>query len=290
MKKCFISAPVNVDLSVLRTVLASKGIQAVMPFELEIVGSNFREQIEHAIQKADFFIAVLSRSGSANVFFELGFATAKLKRIVLLQTEEFEIPQNLSGFTILRADVRDGPKLSNVLDDFLKKQRHLKPARQEIVRTRPLSTRATELIQHLKNLQARATHAEFEKILTAAFKDSGIEVVAEPQGKDRGYDFALWLDELNHLVGNPLLVEVKTKLSKAEAKSLKSKFLKHRDTELGKALVVVFLDGPEAIVQAESSGAPLILFVPAAVLLSALEEKSLGDFIRSERNRLVHGV
>ena len=290
MKKCFISAPVNVDLSVLRTVLVSKGIQAVMPFELEIVGSSFREQIEHAIQKADFFVAVLSRSGSANVFFELGFATAKLKRIVLLQTEEFEIPQNLSGFTILRVDVRDGPKLSNVLDDFLKKQKHLKPARQEIVRTRPLSTRATELIQHLKNLQARATHAEFEKILTEAFKDSGIEVVAEPQGKDRGYDFALWLDELNHLVGNPLLVEVKTKLSKAEAKSLKSKFLKHRDTELGKALVVVFLDGPEAIVQAESSGAPLILFVPAAVLLSALEEKSLGDFIRSERNRLVHGI
>ena len=290
MKKCFISAPVNVDLGVLRSVLESKGIQAVMPFELEIVGSNFREQIEHAIRKADFFIAVLSKSSSANVFFELGFATAKLKRAVLLQTEEFELPQNLSGFTILRVDIKDRQKLSTALDDFLKKQRHLKPAHQEIVRTKPLSSRATELIQHLRNLQGRATHAEFERILTAAFKESGIEVVAEPQGKDRGYDFALWLDELNHLVGNPLLVEVKTRLSKAEAKSLKNRFLKHRDTELGKALVVVFLDGPEAIVRAESSGAPLILFVPADELFSALEQKSLGNFIRSERNRLVHGV
>jgi hypothetical protein len=73
MKTCFISAPVNIDLSVLRSVLQSKNIRAIMPFELEITGSNFREQIETAIRKADFFVAVLTKESSANVFFELGY-------------------------------------------------------------------------------------------------------------------------------------------------------------------------------------------------------------------------
>src|SRR5438105_13911024 len=87
MQTCFISAPVNLDLGVLRALLHSKGIETILPFELEITGANFREQIEKAIQKADFCIAVLTASkGSSNVFFELGYAWAMRKRVVLIQT------------------------------------------------------------------------------------------------------------------------------------------------------------------------------------------------------------
>jgi nucleoside 2-deoxyribosyltransferase len=291
MKTCFISAPVNVDLSVLRSVLRSKGIEAVLPFELEITGANFREQIEKAIRKADFLIAVLTGNiGNANVFFELGYAWAKRKRVVLIQSREVELPANLSGFAMLRAEPNDRQKLASLLDQFLNQEKPIKLRTQELEKTRPLSSRAKDLTDHLKNLGDRATHKEFENIILTAFRESGIQALAEPQSKDRRYDLALWLDELQYVVGNPVLVELKTRLTPASAKAVKRQFLERVDREVGKALLVVFLGGPAAPICAESIGSPLVLFIPVARLLSELEQRSVGDFVRAERNKLAHGV
>jgi nucleoside 2-deoxyribosyltransferase len=292
MRTCFISAPVNLDLSTLKSVLDAKGIRTILPFELEITGANFREQIEKAIRKADLFIAVLtSPADSANVFFELGYGWARHKRVLIVQSGSFSVPQNLSEFPILKVNVTDRRKLSAVLDDFLAQQRRSKsPVEKDGTKTKALSARARQLIQHLKNLEKRATHQELENILTSAFRESGIQALTETPPRDRGYDFALWLDELEHLVGNPILVEVKLRLSKASAISLKNQFLQRGDVEVGKALLVVYLDGPEAQISSVNSGAPLVLFISVGRLLSELEQNSLGKFIRSERNRLVHGI
>jgi hypothetical protein len=291
MKTCFISAPVNVDLSVLRSVLRSKGIKPVLPFELEITGANFREQIEKAIRHADFLVAVLTGDmGNSNVFFELGYAWAKRKRVVLIQSRDVELPANLSGFPMLRVEPNDREKLASLLDQFLNQQKPTKSRTQELDKTRPLSTRAKDLTQHLKDLGDRATHKEFENVLLTAFRASGIKALAEPQSKDRRYDLALWLDELQYVVGNPVLVELETRLSRTGAKAVKRQFLERADREVGKALLVVFLDGPETQICAESTGSPLVLFIPVARLLSELEQRSLGDFVRAERNKLAHGV
>jgi nucleoside 2-deoxyribosyltransferase len=292
MKTCFISAPVNLDLTTLKSVLDEKEIKLILPFELEITGANFREQIEKAIRKADLFIAVItSPADSANVFFELGYAWARHKRVLIVQSGDFSVPQNLSEFPILKVDVTDRKKVSIVLDEFLTQQRKSKsPTEKQAEKTKPLSTRARQLIQHLKSLQTKATHRELENILLSVFRDSGIQALTETQPQDRGYDFALWLDELEHLVGNPILVEVKLRLSKASATSLKKKFLQTRDVEVGKALLIVFLEGPESEISSANSGSPLVLFISVARLLSELEQQSLGQFIRTERNRLVHGI
>ena len=143
MKTCFISAPVNVDLSVLRAVLRSQGIDPILPFELEITGANFREQIEQAIRRANFFIAVLSAStNNSNVFFELGYAWAKRKRVVLIQNRDLELPPNLSDFPILKCKIDDKKELSSFLEQFFEQQRSKSVHSHEITKTKPLSTRA----------------------------------------------------------------------------------------------------------------------------------------------------
>jgi len=291
MQTCFISAPVNLDLGVLRALLHSKGIETILPFELEITGANFREQIEKAIQKADFCIAVLTASkGSSNVFFELGYAWAMRKRVVLIQTGNIELPPNLSGFPILKVDTNEGEKLASLLDQFLKSQKSAKPRRYKVDKTKPLSSRAKELTRHLKKLGGRATHQEFENILLTAFRESGIRTFAEPQSEDRSYDFALWLDELEYVVGNPVVVEVKTKLTRRVARKMRRRFVERFGTEIGKALLVIYLRGSERQIGAENIGVPLVLFIHVARLLSELELKSLGDFVRGARNKLAHGV
>src|SRR4051812_46061391 len=112
MRTCFISAPVNVDLSTLREILKTKRIQPILPFELELTTGSFQDQIEKAISRSDFVVAILTKERNGNVFFEIGYACAKGKRIVLIQVEEFELPFNLSRFVVIKAKFDDKEKLS----------------------------------------------------------------------------------------------------------------------------------------------------------------------------------
>ena len=291
MRTCFISAPVNVDLSVLRAVLRSKGIKVVLPFECEITDETFGEQIAKAICQADILIAVMTdEKRNPNVFFELGYAWAKRKRVVIIQSRDVDLPAYLSGLPMLRVEPNDRQKLEPLLEQFLNQQKPARSREQQLDKTKPLSLRAKDLTEHLKRLGDQATHKECDNILLTAFRESGIQTIAEPRSQDRRYDFALWLDELQYVVGNPVLVELKTRITRASAKAVKRQFLDRLDQGVGKALLVVFLDGPEVPVCAESIGSPLVLFMPMARFISELEQKSLGDFVRAERNKLAHGV
>jgi hypothetical protein len=96
-------------------------------------------------------------------------------------------PDNASGLSLL-------------LDQFLAKEPSSKTQSYEQAKTKPLSSGAKDLVRHLKNLGVKATHGEFENIRAEAFRDSGIQTLAEPKSGDSKYDFALWLDELQHLL------------------------------------------------------------------------------------------
>ena len=294
MKTCFISAPLNVDLTVLRSVLHSKKIKTILPFELEITGANYREQIEKAICKADFCIAVLTggknKTTNSNVFFELGYAWAKRKRVVLIQSREVELPSDLSGFPILTVEPNDKQKLASQLAQFLEHETPTKSLPRTMDKTKPLSGRAEELISRLEGLGEHATESEFSHLLTSVFRESGIRVVVESGTNEHGYDLAIWVDELEYLIGNPQLVELRKRLSVAAAREIKHRFLANLGTSIGRALLVVFIAGSEKQLSGENLGVPLIVFISATHLVSELKTRSIAAFLRDERNKLVHGI
>jgi hypothetical protein len=292
MKTCFISAPVTVDLSVLKSALEAEGIKPILPFELDIRGANFREQIEKAIKKAKLFIAVLSSNAeNLNVLFELGYASAARKRIAVIQDRDFELPPNISGFPTIKCKIDDEHELRTFLTQFARQQKSPTPKASNLAKTKPLSGRAKQLIAHLKALGQRATERELESVLIDAFRESGIRVIAESSARDHGYDFALWIDELEYPIGNPVLVELKSTLKRPTARALRNNFLAQRETAVGKALLVVYVSGPADVDFSDIQvAAPLVLFVSASRLLSALEDQSLAQFIRTERNKLAHGI
>src|SRR5436190_10995401 len=151
MKSCFISAPVSIDLSVLKSALENEGIRPVLPFELPIRGANFREQIEKAIKKAQLFIGVLSSNAdNSNVLFELGYAWAERKRVAVIQDRSFELPQNVSGFPVLKSDLNDQEKVQSFLKQFSRQQKAQSTQSSDSPRTKPLSDRAKQLIAHVK--------------------------------------------------------------------------------------------------------------------------------------------
>lgn len=293
MKKVFISAPANVNLSTLLAVLREKGVKPVLSFDIQPTGLSLLESIGEIISDADFFIAVISEfKVSANVFLEVGYALAKRKRIVLIQDQEVQnlFPSNLSGLITFRVGLGDRQKLSLLLEPFLHQPKKTKRSMRVIQKTRPLSSHSLELLKELRGLGPEATHENLERLLVSVFRSSGIQTIAEPKSADREYDLALWIDELQSIVGNPLLVEIKAALSIDDARKLKRHFVKRIDREIGKALMIVFFAGNARQIYEESIGLPLVLFVSVEHLLTELTQKSFGEFIRVERNRLVHGV
>jgi hypothetical protein len=292
MKTCFISAPVSVDLSDLKSALQAEGIRPVLPFELPIHGADFREQIEKAIKKAQLFIGVVSsKADNLNVLFELGYASAQHKRVAVIQDAAFELPPNVSGFPVLKGKIGDQEQVRGFLRQLLLSPKSKAPKSDRIKSTKPLSDRARKLIGHVKALGQRATHKELESVLLEAFRDSGIRVIAESKQREGNYDLALWLDEIEYPIGNPILVELKNDLKLSTARALRTNFLAQRELSVGKALLVVYLGSPATVSLSSLNHAlPLVLFLSATELLSALENESLAEFIRSTRNKVAHGV
>src|SRR5712672_3614276 len=103
-RSCFISAPIGTDLSPIRRVLAKLHVRVVLPFELPITGSSVAHQITKAIHNADFVIGVLGRTTSPNVFYELGFATALQKRLIVIAPQEAAVPLDVSEHFVVRTE------------------------------------------------------------------------------------------------------------------------------------------------------------------------------------------
>lgn len=292
MKTCFVSAPVSVDLSVLKTSLQKEGIKPILPFELDIDGANFREQIEKAIKKASFFVAIVSKgSENSNVLFELGYASASQRRIAVIQDQDFELPPNISGFPVVKCRIDDESGLRAFFKQFVRQKINSGNTPPDSSKTKPLSGRAKQLVEDLKSLGQCANERDLEVVIVEAFRESGVRVIAGSSTHDKGYDLALWIDELEYPIGNPILVELRSNLSIQTARALRTNFIAQRSTSIGKALLVVYLTGPsETLLRKIRFAAPLVLFIPVSKLLSSLEEQSLAHFVRNERNQLVHGV
>src|SRR5689334_1707631 len=103
-RTCFISASPDTPISELTDVLRSLDIKPVIASDFGQGGIKPSDVIAEAISDSDFVIAVLDEASSnANVFFELGYAHA-LQKPLLIQADEGikDVPSDLRGFLYVR--------------------------------------------------------------------------------------------------------------------------------------------------------------------------------------------
>ena len=97
----FVSSPARTDTSVIRRVLEGEGI-SVLESELPEPGQFIRESLIEGIRKADAVIAVLGDGRScSNVFYELGYADALGKTVILVTQTPENIPFDLHGRRVI---------------------------------------------------------------------------------------------------------------------------------------------------------------------------------------------
>ncbi len=289
-KRALITAPASTDTSVIRQLLERQDFAPFTADELDMPGQSLSEILQTALGKAEIVVAILNGSAqSSNVFFELGFAQAMKKRVLLIVDAEEVMPMVVaSGLPYFRAQPNNSEAIQYVLAQFLGASPHGRPSpKAPMARTKPLGSRVDELLARLRERNELASGRGLDQIVIEALRQSGVSTVSAVEAASRT-DIAVWSDDLEPWVNNPFLIEVPFRLrTKAEAEEAIQSLAELMACR--RVLWGLLIYQQAGFVIAKPSPSARVLTLPAEEFLESLRESSFGDIIRRLRNERVHG-
>jgi len=145
---------------------------------------------------------------------------------------------------------------------------------------------------HLENKLERLAEQRTEEGLAFFFadllRDEGI--LRQHSGpKDEGADMALWVESLDSIFGNPILVEFKMgNLSSGRLKRAEEQLRYYLRVTNAKAGLLIYQDNRGKRFKPSEPKWPLVICVDSRDFVSMLSEKPLAQIILSERYRVMH--
>lgn len=276
----------------LRRALAKRGIDVLVPEGLS-PGSDLSAEINSLIARADLVVGVLtSERRSSWVLFELGLAWANNRPIMLIATSRSDyIPSNLQRFIVLRSKASNGEAIEFALDQLLaappsKRMENLSK------RTLPSGPEPDALItaQRVSAAIDASDGYQLQQLVVEAFQKSRVEVVSEFSSAGRRADMAIWSDDLETVVGNPLLVEIKLQLrSSSDAKEAASALASHVAASGTRWGLLLYGKGFAPSGKIHGWLPPNILAIDLPTLFEQMRRQSFSDVVKDLRNRRVHG-
>lgn len=313
--RCYVSTNIGSDLVNIKNILDTMGVEILAT---GYPGMSLSAAIEKAILSSDFVLGVLNSSkNNENVLFELGFAKGLGKPIVVIVPPELSnIPQFLSDVSFIRANTTDSTPIKYSLErsiPFFTKskiskkffpRKHQFHVQENIPITEKVIVKVSEakseisdslVDSYINKLQdPNLTELDILKIVELVLK-RGENIVVENfsvHSDDESYkaDLAIWDDKLEPYISNPLLIEIKRKISQDKIDLIKRSFRSYYQKGKSRWLLVLYLEGPEEIKQSITTIGSQILFLKIEKLLEQMKTQSFAKVIRDSRNYYVHGI
>lgn len=241
------------------------------------------------LASVDLIIGVLTRERQSDwVLFELGQAWGQGKTVLLFAPpDSAHVPSTLRRFLTVRANLSNREAIEFALDQILAAPEPTSTSGRPAKQKPPLGTSAERYLQGSVQMFASVNPLELESLVANALREAGVDVLARSQAQDRGADLAIWSDELQPFVGNPLLVEIRTRLiTPKAATSAAQKLSKYVDSTGGLWGLLLYGVGPDDF----GSLPPNILALSIETLFLRLRGESFDQIVRDLRNRRVHGI
>lgn len=294
IKNAFITAPVRLDLSVIKAELSKRGIESWAGYEHLYFGDSKRDHLMKAIRSCDLFVAVIPEGYSPNVLFEIGLAYGLKKRILLFASPNLKnIPAYIAETMYFRSEPDNREVIAFALDQILasQKQKTFRPREKQAEEGYPLGNRVDKYLRKLQERTSSLRELELRKLVVEILKESGISTVLQGNVRDPGADLAVWSNDLDAIVGNPLLIEVKSGVrTKKDLDRVLHQVEQYRMKSGTKWVLLVLSKAVESI--AAISGIPIVgrvLVLTTTELLKSLRTRSFAQVIRELRNKQVHG-
>ena len=289
-RTCFISAPLGANLAVLRSVLDERRVKVIVPEQLS-PGSDWSADITTLLSDADLVIGVLTRARSSDsVLFELGQAWALGRKVVLFIPPDDKTVLDLRQLLVIRASLSNREAISFALDQiFRAPQRQTKPVSRPALNVSSLGGKASGILREVQAATTARQGKRLEEIVANAIRESGVDVISEARTIRQTADFAIWSDALQPFVGNPLLIEVKLRVTGVDDVRKGSQSLSEAILSSGGTWgLLLFGEGPTKASEWRSVP-PNILVMSVPELIMEMESRPFVEVIRERRNRRVHG-
>lgn len=204
MKKIYISSPFrHVDdffIFNLKKDLTDLGYEVLYPEKSEAFTEDLKVAPEYQITQSDIFIAVI-KERNPYVFYELGYATALGKKVLIISDSDFDMPASLKNYNYIKFDHSSSHSIYNIINFIQNVTIENKKASIEI-------SELKHFVSELKSnpqLVDRVSGPQFEDMVFNYFQNIGAKIQRPNQTTDYGYDFILQ----NHNGFNKTIVEVK---------------------------------------------------------------------------------
>ena len=217
------------------------------------------------IHSADAVIVVLE-SDASNVLFELGIAFGLRKPTLVLVKPGDSIPP-FAAFTrylTYTGSVTEILKLG--VEGFLGTVRPHKPTKSAERPKRQMSPGDIEPTSHfqteeIERLRAQPQEQQLHALVHSVLTSAGVTSVQDDAGsRDRGVDFVVWSDSLRGSFGNPVLIEVKGYLERAQFQSAYYRLTKLVSESKSAAGVLLYLKRPGQVFERPQRWNPLVLW------------------------------
>lgn len=289
--RCFLSYSYKTDISKVKNILSDYNISFVDPIESFEYGSSILSSIQRQIRDSDFIVAVLDEN--INIPFEMGiaFATKKPIFVIVPDYQHQKLPNFIYDMTHTIANPSDYSKIKYNFQIFidnlsLKEKRIRKSPTKTKFRGKRLSKNYLSTLDRMNDISGY----EFEKYLGELFAVLDLEIMTQNhnKGKDFRADFSLWINELDSLKANPIIVEAKSSdnhnfLNRA-IEQLSNQLLKY-NARIG---IIIYNNPSNKPIPELTSLTPLIVSISIQDLVLQLTEKSLPEIIIELRNKAIH--
>ncbi|MGG3926527.1 hypothetical protein ABET51_11070 [Metabacillus fastidiosus] len=249
------------------------------------------------IKGCDFITAIVTED-NPNVFYELGYAQGLGKPIFLIVNKDTNFPLNLQGilYTFIEDYFIEEKYFKGVnfnFQQFLKNYPIKKGIKKKNSQKNPKSEKILsinkeeilakiDLLRNNDNQNASLRGLLFEKIVADLFANLDLGAVVPNERKElNDIDFALWVDELETELGNPILVELKMgNLSRNTLERAEKQLLTHFEDSNAKTGLIIYLDNNNRkFERSKKENSSNILYIEFNDLINNLKQNSFDQIL-----------
>lgn len=290
--RCFIAREYNVSTDIICSiddVLDELQIEKVDIYSAE-VGTNIETSIMNVILSADFIIAIIS-STSQNVLFEVGLAVGSGKPVFLLVEENNALPFDLKGMTYIKINekLKDNMllPLKYFMENRIKTRNLVLVTKRESVES---EIEEKQFFDKLQDIKMNGNGMQFEKFVIEFFQQIEKQYTTSKfaiDSRDMDYDLAIWIDELEDKIINPVVFDLKFgKIEQNRIEEIAKKAMVSANN--GQTVIVLYCDTQNKTIVCANKY-PGVMIVQFEKFVHSIFKFGLSKSILLLRNSIAHG-
>ena len=165
------------------------------------------------------------------------------------------------------------------------------PERQKQRVASEYSRKLPTLSEEIERLKARPHEQQLHALVHNVLTSAGLTSVQDnSSSQDTGVDFVVWSDSLRGSFGNPVLVEVKGYLERAQFQFAYERLTKLVSESNSAAGVLLYLKKPGQAFERPRGWNPLVLWFDVGEFTVELLHRNFAEILIERRNLMVHGM